>query len=277
MLKKHLFVISLLMFTAHILSAQKAVDAKPKELKKVMELKMPDSTGTNGAQVAWHPIQKKYYAAFAGNKTYPIAVFDIKGKLLSPKGLKTQFDVRGLWYNPIEKNIQTNGYDTLGWASYTLDAKGIPTGVKTIFTGAHQPGFQSVGAYNIKENVLHFFNDDGNVDVYNTKTGKYETEITLYLHYTEDDSDIAYLEDNYDEIDNYNSTTLVYTGIPKAEIALLNYNNKAIELYNIKTGFLTSEINLPEDAMTSAVLNFAYANNIYWLFDKENRKWVGYR
>lgn len=277
MFKKHLLLITLFTLSTHFLTAQNNSNNKTKVLKKVMELQMPDSLGTNGAQVAWHPLQKKYYAAFAGNKTYPLAVFDVKGKLVSPKGLKTQFDVRGLWYNPYEKAIQTNGYDTLGWATYTINAKGIPTGVKTVFTGMHQSTFQSAGTLNAKEKLIYFFNEDGNIDIYNLKTGKYEDEITLYLNYKEEDSDLAYQEDNLVEIESYNETTAIYTGIPKMEIALLNNENYSIDLYNIKTGFLTTTLSLPDDAVVSSTLNFAYANNIYWLFDKENRKWVGYK
>ena len=38
-----------------------------KDLKKVMELQIYGEGGANGACVAWHPAQKKYYAAMAGN------------------------------------------------------------------------------------------------------------------------------------------------------------------------------------------------------------------
>ena len=116
-----------------------------KTLKKSIELKMPgivyltkgdgeekkageDSLpGTRGAAVIWHPVQKKYYAAFAGNETFPLAVFDVAGKRLSGEDLTCLIDIRGLWYNPKLKKICGNGYSEIGWFSYKLDAKGIPT------------------------------------------------------------------------------------------------------------------------------------------------------
>src|SRR5258705_5019326 len=57
-----------------------------KTLKRTIELKMPGQVfkskstgedsipGTRGGAVVWHPVQKKYYAAFVGNERYPLAV-----------------------------------------------------------------------------------------------------------------------------------------------------------------------------------------------------------
>jgi hypothetical protein len=43
------------------------------------------------------------------------------------------------------------------------------------------------------------------------------------------------------------------------------------------TGFLTTQLPLPKDAVTEGAFNFAYANGIYWLFNIAERKWVGYK
>jgi hypothetical protein len=50
-----------------------------------------------------------------------------------------------------------------------------------------------------------------------------------------------------------------------------------IEFYDIKNGYLTSRVALPETASGEMSFNFAYANGIYWLFNIELRKWVGYK
>jgi hypothetical protein len=83
--------------------------------------------------------------------------------------------------------------------------------------------------------------------------------------------------DNYDVLQDYNNTTIVYTGITNAEVGLLNAANKKIELYNLKDGHLTRKLALPEDAPTEDFLNFAYCNSVYWLFDKSARVWKGYK
>ena len=79
-----------------------------KTLKQTISLKMPSTVyvskntgldslaGTRGAAVAWHPLLKKYYAGFAGNVSYPLAVFDVKGERLSGEDLTTMEDLRGL-------------------------------------------------------------------------------------------------------------------------------------------------------------------------------------
>jgi hypothetical protein len=40
---------------------------------------------------------------------------------------------------------------------------------------------------------------------------------------------------------------------------------------------LSQLLKLPEDAISYDWLNFSFSNGIYWLFEKDNRKWVGYK
>jgi hypothetical protein len=75
----------------------------------------------------------------------------------------------------------------------------------------------------------------------------------------------------YDVKEDYNNTTAIYTGITGAEIGLLNYVNKEIELYNISNGLLSTKLQLPVDAPAEAFLNFSYCNGIYWVSDKNTQ------
>lgn len=254
---------------------------KTQPLKQVLELKMPkteedDMPGKRGASVAWHPVQKKYYAVFAGNVDYPSAVFDEKGKRLSSDDQIAMLDSRGLWYDPATKLITGNGYNDYGWFTYKLDAKGFPTDVDVIQEGFYQPDAQSVGAYNpTGKKVLFVYG--GKVHVYNHAAQKQDS---LLIHWGmrktqgpqggHDDEDEMTPED-------YNFTSLVYTGIKGQELGFLNTMKKQVELYDIQNGFLTKIVPLPETATAELSFNFAYANGIYWLFDMENRKWVGYK
>lgn len=244
-----------------------------KSLKQVLELKIPGEGGANGASVVWHPALKKYYAAMAGNIIFPLGVFDATGKCLSPEEQETLFDIRGLWYYPKLKTIQMNGYNQFGWAEYQLDTKGFPTEIKELYTGINQPTENSAGSFSPKENVIYFLNEDGNLDAYDYGTAEYLETKDMHLG---SDKDIDY-SDNDDVLENYNNTTAIYTGIPKAEIGILNVTDKQIELYNVGTGYLTQRLKLPETAPVANWLNFGYANSIYWLFDKETRIWKGYK
>lgn len=247
-----------------------------KSLKKVLELKIGRKDGANGAAVAWHPLQKKYYAVMAGNSSYPIGVFNVAGKQVSPENQSALFDIRGLWYNGHTKSLQMNGYNENGWAEYKLNGYGLPENTRDIFRKVMiQPDAQSSAAFNPRENALYFFNVEGNVEKYSLKDGIYLDEIKLSLGKSSINDSAQ--GNNYDVIKNYNATTLVFTGVHGEEIGLLNYVQKQVELYNLRTGLLVKKLLLPGEAPLPAFLNFSYANSIFWLFDQLTRNWKGYK
>jgi hypothetical protein len=242
-----------------------------KKLTKTLELVIPREGGANGASVTWHPEQKKYYAAMAGNTSFFFGVYDAKGKRLSPEELSTKFDVRGMWYNGNTKTIQMNGYSDFGWAEYVLDEKGFPSDVKVMYEDMFQPFEQSVGTFNKKGDLVYFLNADGNIDVYELDGALYSDEIELKLGITRQSGEAA---DNASVIENYDPSSPIYTG---DRIGLLNHKQRQIELYDLETGYMTHKLILPADAIVPDFLNFAYANGIYWLFDKTARIWKGYK
>ena len=248
-------------------------------LKKVMELKMPltkddEKSGTRGAAVAWHPGQKKYYASFAGNIDYPMGVFDATGKRLSDNTLKTEADTRGLWYDPTTKLITGNGFADFGWFEYKLDEKGIPSTVNVIVEEMNQPEAQCQGVfYTPTKQVLFFWQSQ----VYRyDQLGSAVDSMLIHWGRTKsdgagDDEDLFYMSEDY------NSSGMIYTGIKGQELGFLNITNKEIEFYDIADGFQTKRVALPENAPVENVFNFSFANGVYWLFDMELRKWVGYK
>jgi hypothetical protein len=259
-----------------------------KTLKKTIELQMPgipspskvtgeDSLpGKRGGAVVWHPVQKKYYAAFAGNYSFPLAVFDITGKRLSGEILTTMQDLRGLWYNPKLKKICGNGYSDIGWFSYKLDAKGIPAESEVYAEGMNQPDEQSIGTYNSKSNMICFLYGQ-NILVYNADAIQ-EEDSTIRLYPGISKKEQIDEEDDESVIsEDYSYNILIYTGIPKAEFGLLNIYEKQVELYNQKTGLMTQKLKLPADLPTWDGFNFSYANGIYWAFDQDTRIWTGYK
>jgi len=257
-----------------------ALQAQTKTLKKVLELKMPKTAddemcGTRGAAVAWHPVQKKYYAAFAGNIGFPLGVFDDKGKRLSDEELTTRMDTRGLWYDPATQKICGNSYSENGWFAYQLDGRGIPMDYKIIKDGQFQPTENSVGCYSIARKAT-FFLDGGKISYYKIRADYSDESLTL--HWGRKKSDGAADDENsYEAKEGYNLTTAIYTGVPKSEIGVLNVDERRIELYNEADGYMTQTLRLPEEAPLNDRFNFAYANGTYWLFDIENRTWIGYK
>lgn len=279
MKKPLLFLLMGFLTLATSIRAQKTI-----KLKESMTLQMPrsadsDMPGTRGASVAWHPVQKKYYAAMAGNAGFPFAIFNATGKLLSSESLNCDEDTRGLWYNPVKKQIQGNAYSDGGWFVHKLNANGMKTATEVFLEGMNQPNGQCVGAYNpLTKQVL--FLDEGEVAKYDASTGQLVGTINIQWAKakTDDEED----EDDYDleETDpeeTYNYTTMICTGIKGKELGFLNIVNKEIELYNSETGALAAKLALPENSIVEPSFNFSYANGMYWLFDMKARTWTAYK
>jgi hypothetical protein len=271
-----------LLATVFIVSTSMAQSgATPRLLKKTITLKMAltaddDMPGTRGASVAWHPVLKKYYAAMAGNVGYPLCVFDAAGKRLSKDDHITDADVRGLWYNVGKKAIQGNTYGENGWFQYKLKTNGMVEELEEIQAGKNQPNDQCVGAFYTPTKEILFF-DGSKVFFYNSETAEVSEE-SLVIHWGRKKAD-GPAEDEDEEVtpEGYNNTTLVFTAIKGAELAFLNSDAKTIELYDIKSGFLTKTLSLPEEAVTETSFNFSFTNGAYWLFDMDSRTWTGYK
>lgn len=269
-----------LLITAFSLVSNLGMSQTTRTLKKTLELKMPrtaddDMPGKNGAAVVWHPLQKKYYAAMAGNTDFPLAIFDGAGKRISSEDLNTMFDLRGLWYNPQKKQLCGNGYGENGWFRYMLDAQGTATDVEVDISGMNQPGNQSVETYDPANNEVLFLN--GNQVSRYSNVGSVNSQVNLRLGLTrKNNTDEEFVPDS--EIpEAYNSTTVIYTGIKGAELGVLNVDKKQIELYDSANGFLTTILKFPETAELNYSFNFSYCNGIYWIFDIEKRTWNGFR
>ena len=253
--------------------------AQNRMLKKVIELKMPKTVednlcGTRGGSVCWNPVTKKYYAAFAGNTGFPMAVFDLKGKRLSDDDLITMKDIRGLWYDPVTKKICGNGYNETGWFSYTLDKNGIPIEITVDHEGLNQPDENSAGIYNPLKKEVIFLNKD-EVTFYKTDATSNNTlTLPLAIKKSEDNGSDQNSNKTSDE---YNNTSVIYTGIIGSELGVLNTTKKQIEFFSYSKGEKGKILNLPDDAPVESSFNFACCNGIYWVFDIKERTWLGFR
>lgn len=274
---------NLLLISCAILFVAQTGFTQTRTVKKVLELQMPKTKedklcGTNGASVCWNPLKKLYYAAFAGNSGFPMAVFNASGKRVSNEDLTTMEDLRGIWYDPTTRKLNANGYNDIGWMEFTLDASGIPTKLETKFSGLNQPTSQSVAAYDSRLKKV-FFLDYSRLMLYEDFSGLFtRVDDSVLIHWgrTQSQGPASY-EDEYESNEDYNYTTVIATGIRGSEFGVLNTLDKKIELYDIANGYLKKSFKLPADAPVENAMNFAYANGIYWLFDIKNRKWVGYK
>jgi hypothetical protein len=249
------------------------LNAQDTKLTHVLSLKLAYDAGARATAVVWHPEFKRYYAPKSGNANFSMSIFNESGKRISDDDLKAQFDVRGFWYNPTLKTLCANGYDASGWITYKLDSKGIPVDVRHDVEYMNQPNEQSVGTYDPKNNQV-FFLEGQNVIVYDAARFEEVKKIKLEIAMDNEDDLNLYADDERPEHIN---STVVYTGIPKGEFALLDHEHKKIHLYNKTTGKLVKKLILPSSAPTTDFHCFSYANGIYWLFDLEAKSWEGYK
>jgi hypothetical protein len=242
-------------------------------LKKVSEIIMPGKEGRNAAAIVWQPETKKYYSAFAGNTSFPFAVFSQSGELLSEATLTALLDVRGLWYNSLTEGIEGNGYGESGWAEFVLNKEGIPEDVVILFEDENQPDPNAAGVYVEDVDVVLFLSSTtGNIETYGREDAHYETEVPLHLGKTS----ISEAGDNKDVLDQYNTTNIALDE-DKFEIGLLNVDKRQIEMYNPETGLMVRKLKLPSDAPLNKAFNFSYTNGAFWLFDIAKRTWKAYR
>lgn len=239
--------------------------------RKVMEVKIPEG-GANGASVVYHPKEKLYYAAQAGNASFPLVIFDENGTVVSPADQSTLIDIRGLWYNPKTKDIGGNGYAENGWFNYELDKEGRVESINIFKKGRFQPDDHSPGVLNSEDNEVLFLNGL-NIDCYTTDGEEKRKTIQLYIgKKTPADAGTGSSFET-----NYNTRSLIYTGRQGTEIGLLNVSERQVELYNIKTGYMTKIVKLPLSFKPESFFNFSYSNDTYWVFNKNTRYWIGYR
>ena len=227
--------------------------------EKTIELVMTSTGGTNGGAVAYHPVRDQYYAAFAGNESYPLEVFDSKGQQIAAS--TPGFDVRGLWYNPKSEKLEGNSFDDKGLFRIKWNPAYRSTPYTTnIWKGLNQPHENSVGSFDAKKNELVFMHE-GFIYRHNAKSGALVRKFEL---------------ENTPAQKAMNLTTGIFTGVKKHEYILLNVAASEVFFFN-KKGKLTATCKLPGNQKLEDYFNWSYANGQVWIFNIESRTWTGYR
>ena len=242
------------------------------DAREVFRIKVPEG-GANGAAIAFHPKEKLYYAAQAGNQDFPMVIFNEAGEIITSEQ-KTLADTRGLWYNPRSRQLEGNAYKDGGWFYYELNREGIPAVIKVTREGRNQPDDHSPGILNTADNEVLFLSGMEFI-CYNTSGQPLNKKFSLKIQ-SKNEADYSEITQAFFE-EHYNYRSFIYTGTKGAEIGLLNITRKRVELYDIKTGYMTKVVSLPLDFKPESFFNFTYANNTYFLFNKETRQWTGFR
>ncbi len=263
-----------LLFLVSLIYATPSYARKARTLNKVLILKAGRTGGANGTAVAWNPEKKLYYGGITGNTYFPMFAFNSDGKAISDNLLETMFDLRGLWYNPISKTLQVNGFREYGLGEYTLDENGFPESVKKMKAPSYQPNKQCTGAFDSASNSIIYF-DYSTVRIVKQPLTGDTTSVELHLGVKKKKK--IKQHQNATERKNYNENTCIIVTGKSSLLGLLNVKDKQIDLYDLQTGLLKKQLKIPADAPVESSLNFGYCNGIYWLFDKKKREWIGYQ
>jgi hypothetical protein len=216
--------------------------------------------GTNASGVVWHPGIEQYYTFIAGNSTFPFESFNAEGKNLY-SGM-VGFDGRGFWYNPKTKSLEANCAGDAGWVKIKLSSNDNHSS-EFIKEAVFQPEFNSCGTYCPEKKAVVFFNlEAGTFDFYSYKKPSKTRAVNAGIPSF--------------ELNDFNSTTIAYTGNKGFELVLLNIEKEKLFFFNL-SGEKTAETNLPSLAPIPDLFRFTFANNRVFLYDADERTWMAFK
>lgn len=255
---KRLLLLPILLLTSFIANAQCVLLANA---TPGITLVHQNTNCFNNSGVAFNPNLGLYYGVRAGNSGFPLETWTATGVPLFQTS--AGFDWRGMWWNPTTNQLEGNGYSTFGVWKADLNGSGyaLNTGAN-IFSGMNQPDAQSCGDLDWQAyEILYYYN--GTIYRYSRTTN------ALLGSYPITGTPVA--------ISNLNSTTLMYTGCPGKEIALLDYINKRVYVYNKANGAYAGMSQLPASAVTTTSFRTSWANCHVWLFNLTDFTWYSYK
>lgn len=225
-------------------------------------LTLTHTVGVNNATgVAFNPNLNLYYIAQAGNPGFPLETFDVAGTWLFQTN--TGFDMRGLWWNSITNQLESNGYNTGGIWAYDLNGSGYGLNTGTsVFTGLNQPTSQSVGDYNCVDDEIWYYNAGAIM-----KRDRASNALIGTFPITGLPVGTA----------NLNNNTVFYTDCLGHEIGLLDYTLKRVYFIDKTTMAYTGMSQLPAGAVTSNAFKASWANGRVWLLDSGPDIWYSYQ
>ena len=226
------------------------------------DITLSSGTVTTQTGVAYNPDLEYYYQVDGGKPDYFVKTFDKDGNLLNSQ--PGNFDYRGLWWNPNDKVLQGNGYNTYGYITDDLDADGYMIGVGSIVPGYNQPYVQSVMDYDYDtDEVIGWYSSTNRISRYDLN-GNFLGDYTITG--TPSGAD-------------FNRFTVGYSGVVGNEIMLYDYVAKKVLFYDKATGAYQTEIPLPGSASSGSYMNsynVSYANNRIWLYDTGTDLWTSF-
>lgn len=213
---------------------------------------------THHSSVAYNPNFDMYYSCSPGGGN-PHEFFDGDGVFI---GSEEAADFRGFWYNPSTELIEGNCWD-MAFIEDSLTSTGELTDSTSYIDSTTVPHTQSVGAFNYKDNLIHYYY---NGSIYTQNRVTFDSLPSMMITGITDFSTIS-------------AHTIIYTGCINNELGIYDLASKELHLININTGAITTTISLASVAPNlSTALGFgvSFANDLFWVFNVVENKWIGF-
>lgn len=216
--------------------------------------------GYNGLAVVYNADKNIYYAVFAGNRDFPLEVFDSGGKSLYTT--KTMVDMRGLWYNAKEKQLEGTMY-TSGFYVMHLDENGYPTNAVLPSNSGDfvPPDMQSQTVFNPAKNEIYAYNN-GMIYVYGRSNFKQKKKIPL--------------KNNPVSVHELNPVGIIFTGYKKYEFGLYDAGHAKLHFFDA-SGNYTGSAQLPNTTASADWFRICYTNDRFFIYDVDQRIWYAHR
>ncbi len=210
-----------------------------------------------GISVAYNPQNHLYYSISGSVTNNNVITFDSLGNQVNV-GYNTNFDHRGLWWNPILQQLETNGNNTT-IRSFSLDTNKYAKKTTSVIFSANQPFSQSCGKLDYIDNeLIYYFN--GRIyrkdRVTNATIGNF-----IITGLPVPASNLEYF--------------IGYTGCIGKEFVVYDYVNKALYYINKTTGAYVTTTYMPSSVPSVSWYNMSYANE--QVFFRSGTTWSGYR
>lgn len=229
-------------------------------LRPLTQLISDQPSGGMGVTVVWNPAVKRYYAAVSGSGDRWLFIYDQKGQSVKAPYL-LPFDPGSLWVEAGGNSLKSYASGMEGLYEIHL-REGLPAYAENIFYALHNPVAIGNGAWVRRHRELWYYHDK-TIFRYKTRHAHHRTPIHLDI------------DDFENEI---NSMGMVYTDIKNGEIGLYDRAQHRILLYSSRNGRCTRILQIMDENGPKPLCgDFAYANGIFWLYDRETGNWQGYK
>ncbi|GAA4313104.1 hypothetical protein GCM10023183_32480 [Nibribacter koreensis] len=221
--------------------------------------------GSTKINIAYNPLKGLYYLSRGGSSSLPLETFNSDGQLVFTTN-NSGHDWRGMWWNPIDNQLEGNPCATCqanGIRKQHLDINGYALGTGTQILPIGQPEFQSKGDFDYNSDEILYY---------------YQGKIHRYSHVDGLAIGTINITGLPVSISNINSSFIGYTGVPGKEVIIYDESLEAVYFINKATGAYSGTCKMPSDvAAINPSWGIGYTNGQLFINNGNGGTTFGYK